>query len=129
MTVNLDSLPCDAPVRNRQRRPIRRTFLRERTLVLGQVRFDAFGDAQDVPTNRRGVEAGGHGQDIGQKFGRGRVRDERGPARLQIKPLRRDVIGNEFPQRGFRDVSSPFLAWAAAESWARQSRVAKQGVK
>ena len=97
--------------------------------VFRQFRFDALGDPQDMPTHRCGVDASSDRQDIGQELGRGRIRNERGPARLQIKPLRRDVIGNEFHERRRGGASVSFSAWAAVKSRARQPHVAKQSAK
>jgi hypothetical protein len=94
-----------------------------------QFRFGALGDLQDVLTHRRGVCARGDWHDIGQEFGRGGVRNERGPARFQIKQLRRDMMRNEFRERRYRRRPVPFAAQAAVKPWTRQPHVAKQCVE
>ena len=82
-----------------------------------------------MPTHCCGVDARRDRQNIGHERGGGSISNERGPARLQIKPLWRDVIGNEVRKRRDSGRPVPFSAPAAMQSRARQPHLAKQCVE
>ena len=76
----------------------------------------ALGHTQDVLAQRGGVGAGRDRQDVGEQSGRGGVGHERRPARLEIEPLRSDMIGDQVAQRRHRRRTVSALARATMQS-------------
>ena len=65
-------------------------------------------------------------QDVGEHRRRGGIGRQRGPARLQVEPLRRDVVGEEFLERRDGRRSGPVLTPAAVEARAGEADIAEE---
>ena len=113
----------DAAFRDGQRGPLRRTSFDEAALLLAQFGFGAFGDTESVLAQRVGVGTGRDRQDVGEQSGRGGVWHERRPSRLEIEPLRSDMIGNQSAQWRYGRWTAGTLAWATMEPRAGDSHI------
>ena len=102
----------DATFRDGQLGPIRRAAVDEAGPLLPEFGLGTLGDAQSVLAQRGGVGAGRDRQDVGEQPGRGGVGHERGPTRLQIEPLRSNMVGDQIAQRRYRRRTVGALAWA-----------------
>src|ERR1019366_4824172 len=119
----------DATFRDGQPGPIRRTAINETGPLLPKFSLGALGHAQHMLSQGFGVGAGRDRQDFGQQSSSGGVGNERRPPRLEVEPLRSDMIGDQVAQWRHGSGAGRVLALAAMQSWAIQFDVAKQRAK
>ena len=117
----------DPPLRGRQLLPVGRAAVDEAGPLLAELGLGPLGDPQHVRADGAGVDRGPDRQDVGEQPGRGGVGHERGPAGLEVEPLRRDVVREQVLERRERRRPGPApVAPAAVEARAREADVAEE---
>ena len=111
--VNSDD---DRPLGQWQLGTVLRRALDEEGTLLPKLSFHAGGDTVQVVAHRFRVEGGPDGKDVLEQFHRDAEWNERGPFRLQIQHLGRDVFAEQSHQGAEAFACGGFAA-AALQSW------------